>query len=173
MFDPANPQRIITAVNLEPDFVTTYSFLAVDLKTGASWAHGGETGIPNHLPGFSTPTLRLYYDRRGGRTLTWTTSRSSLYRGFPRSFLSRPHSPCLIWAALSCCVEGQSLRWVTSICNPPIDTARSIGTMASTGKDSKLIFTCYASIAGLVGPRQQVGKGATFVIDDGHTRRLP
>ena len=41
VFDPANPVRAITKVNLEAGFVTTYSFLAVDLKTGASFGHGG------------------------------------------------------------------------------------------------------------------------------------
>ena len=66
VFDPTNPQRIINAVNVETGFATSYSFLAVDLKTGASWGHGGETGVPNHIPGFGTPTLRLFYDQRNG-----------------------------------------------------------------------------------------------------------
>ena len=37
---------------------------------------------------------------------TWTTSGSTFCRGF----LSRPRSPCLVWAAFPCCVEG---------CKPP------------------------------------------------------
>ena len=64
VFDPENPHRLITAVNIETGYVLSYSFLAVDLVTGNSWGHGGETGVPNHIPGFGTPTLRVYYDRR-------------------------------------------------------------------------------------------------------------
>ena len=67
MFDPTNPNRVITAVNVETGFVTSYIFLAVDLRTGASWPHGGGGGVPNHLPGFGTPTLRVFYDRCGGQ----------------------------------------------------------------------------------------------------------
>ena len=67
VFDPTNPQRVINAVNIETGFALSYSFLAVDLRTGASWGHGGEAGVPNHIPGFATPTLRVFYDRRGGQ----------------------------------------------------------------------------------------------------------
>ena len=67
LFDPTTPIRSIAKVNVEGGFVTSYSFLAVDLTTGSSWGHGGQDGIPNHLPGFGTPTLRLFYDRRAGQ----------------------------------------------------------------------------------------------------------
>ena len=70
LFDPTTPIRSIAKVNVEGGFVTTYSFLAVDLVTGASWGHGGQDGVPNHLPGFSTPTLRVYYDRRPNHART-------------------------------------------------------------------------------------------------------
>ena len=67
VFDPLNPHRVINQVAVETGFGTSYSFLAVDLKTGASWGHGGQDGVPNHLPGFGTPTLRVFYDRRNGQ----------------------------------------------------------------------------------------------------------
>ena len=41
VFNTTNPQRIINVVNMEAGFVSTYSFMAVDLKTGASFGHGG------------------------------------------------------------------------------------------------------------------------------------
>ena len=69
VFDSANSHRSIHAVNVEGGFVTTYSFEAHDLVTGASWGHGGADGVPNHIPGFGTPTLRVYYDRRGGQDI--------------------------------------------------------------------------------------------------------
>ena len=69
VFDPTNPNRVIVRANLDGGFVTGYSFLAVDLKTGNSWGHGGEAGVPNHLPGFGTPNLQVYYDRRGGQDI--------------------------------------------------------------------------------------------------------
>jgi hypothetical protein len=67
VFDSENPITAIHKVNQEGGFTTSYSFVAVDLVTGASWGHGGEAGVPNHIPGFGTPTLRLYYDGRGGQ----------------------------------------------------------------------------------------------------------
>ena len=67
ILDLANPQRSINKVNVEDGFVTSYRFQWHDLVTGASWGHGGQDGIPNHLPGFGTPTLRLFYDRRAGQ----------------------------------------------------------------------------------------------------------
>ena len=36
----------------------------MDLKKGASFGHGGKTGVLNHIPGFSIATLFVYYDRR-------------------------------------------------------------------------------------------------------------
>ena len=69
VFDPTTPTRAITAVNVEAGFATSYSFMAVDLVTGASWGHGGQDGVPSHIPGFGTPTLRVYYDRRGGQNI--------------------------------------------------------------------------------------------------------
>jgi hypothetical protein len=69
IFDDANPHTSIHAVNVEGGFVTTYSFEAHDRVTGASWGHGGDAGVPNHIPGFGTPTLRLFYDRRGGQNV--------------------------------------------------------------------------------------------------------
>ena len=80
-------------MNLETGFAISYSFLAVDLKTDTSRGHGGEAGIPNHLPGFGIPTLRMFYDRRAGQNIDMDDFRKPLCRGF-LSFLSRPHSPC-------------------------------------------------------------------------------
>ena len=69
VFDSANAHRSIHAVNVEGGFVTSYSFVVHDLVTGASWGHGGQDGVPNHLPGFGTSTLRLFYDRRAGQNI--------------------------------------------------------------------------------------------------------
>ena len=69
VFDVANPHTAITRVNVDGGFVTSYSFVAIDRVTGASWGHGGADGVPNHVSGFGTPTLRVYYDRRGGQNI--------------------------------------------------------------------------------------------------------
>ena len=69
VIDTANPQRAITRVNLDGGFSSSYSFLVVDLKTGASWGHGGEVSVPNHIPGFGTPNLHIYYDRRASQDI--------------------------------------------------------------------------------------------------------
>ena len=71
---------MIHALNLETSFVTTYSFAAVALKTGNSFTHGP---LPNHLSGFGTPTLRVFYDQLAGQNIDMDDSRIG-----PRPFIS-------------------------------------------------------------------------------------
>ena len=64
VFDPTSPIRAITKVNVKAGFVASYKLPGRGLADGCGWGHGGQDGIPSHIPGFGTPTLRVYYDRR-------------------------------------------------------------------------------------------------------------
>ena len=94
VFDGANAHTTITRLNMDGGFVASYSFLAVEPKTGASWGHGGADGVPNHIPGFGTPTLRVYYDRRGGQDIDMDEFRIAL-----SPFIPEPASFALLGLA--------------------------------------------------------------------------
>ena len=59
------PTVITHTVNLDGGFATTYSFTAFQPATGQLFSHGP---VENHIPGFSTPSGRIFYDRRAAQS---------------------------------------------------------------------------------------------------------
>ena len=64
IFDPTKPTFVSTAVNVETGFLLTYSHTAAQPSTGAFFAH---VPVATHIPGFGTPQLRMFFDRRAGQ----------------------------------------------------------------------------------------------------------
>jgi hypothetical protein len=61
VFDTTKPTFISHELNMDGGFVTDFSFTANQPSTGSYFSHGP---VPNFIPGFGTPRLRLFFDRR-------------------------------------------------------------------------------------------------------------